>query len=302
MNSAPIAIFVYKRPEHSKQMLSSLCKNVGYTNADITVYCDGPRDNDDLEDVLATRKIVREFLPEANIVEREENMGLARSIISGVSEQCKKYGRVIVLEDDLILSPVAINYFNQGLERYSESEKVMHISAYMFPVNQTLPSSFFYREATCWGWATWERAWQYFESDSEVILDYVLKNKLSYEFDIEDSMYFLSMLRRQLKGELDSWAIRWYGSMFMQSGLSLHPANSLMQNIGFDGSGVHCSSTNEYDVTLSKDMPDFPEDISECREAVSAMIQYRQKMQKPGVIGRLERVVVNLLNKFQFIK
>ncbi|NNE36914.1 MAG: glycosyltransferase family 2 protein, partial [Gammaproteobacteria bacterium] len=98
MTTSPIAIFVYKRPEHTKQMLISLCQNPGYESAEITVYCDGPRSNADDQDISATRGMVRKLLPQANIVERDENLGLANSIITGVSEKCQKYGRVIVIE------------------------------------------------------------------------------------------------------------------------------------------------------------------------------------------------------------
>jgi hypothetical protein len=297
MNISPIAIFVYKRPEHTRHMINSLHQNPESHEADITVYCDGPRSSEDLPDIVATREIVHELLPAARVVERENNMGLANSVISGVSEQCQKFGRVIVLEDDLILSPSAISYLNKGLERYADTEKVMHISAYMFPVKGTLPPSFFYREATCWGWATWERAWKNFQSDAQIILEYIQKNRLTYQFDVNNSMFFLSMLRKQMKGEIDSWAIRWYGSMLMHRGLSLHPASSLVQNHGFDGSGVHCNITDFFDVTLTDEIPEFPDEIIECREAVSAMMHYREKMHKSGVLGKLERMVSDFLNR-----
>ncbi|NNE38055.1 MAG: hypothetical protein HKN08_07090, partial [Gammaproteobacteria bacterium] len=150
--------------------------------------------------------------------------------------------------------------------------------------------------------ATWERAWKHFESDPQVTLDYIYNNRLGYQFDINNSMYFLSMLHKQLKGDIDSWAIRWYGSMFMHGGLSLHPAQSLTQNHGFDGSGAHCSITDDYDVAMSQALPDFSDDIMECPEAVTAMIKYRDTMHKPGVIGKLERMVVNMLNRFQYTK
>lgn len=301
MNNAPIAIFVYKRPEHAERMLNSLRRNMGYEKAEITVYCDGPKSEKEKDDVKTTRQVVRDLLPKARIVDREENLGLAESVISGVTEQCKKYGRVIVLEDDLVLSPVALKYFNQSLKRYEDNEKVMHISAYMFPVKQELPEAFFYREATPWGWATWKRAWDYFEYDPNVILDYIKKHHLRYEFNIEDSMFFLSLLRKQSQGSIDSWAIRWYGSMFMQQGLSLHPGQSLVQNRGFDGSGVHCNETEAFDVALSKNIPDFPNDVKESRIAVQAMIKYRNQTHDASLLDKFKHLVGRLLNRLYFV-
>jgi glycosyl transferase family 2 len=297
MNNAPIAIFVYNRPEHTERMVNSLRNNTGYDDAEITVYCDGPKNDNEWGNVKATRQVIRNLLPKANIIESNKNKGLANSVINGVSEQCDKHGRVIVIEDDLILSPVALDYFNKNLNHYAEIEKVMHISAYMFPVKQELPEAFFYREATCWGWATWKRAWVHFEHDANEILLKIKKSKSRYEFNIEHSMFFSSLLRKHSQGQIDSWAVRWYGSMFMLNGLSLHPGKSLVQNGGFDGTGVHCNKTDVFDVTLSNDIPDFPKDVIESRIAVKAMIEYRKQIHNYSSSSKFKYLLGKLLNR-----
>ena len=215
------------------------------------------------------------------------------------TEQCNKHERVIVLEDDLILSPVALSFLNQGLNHYAENEKVMHISAYMYPVKQKLPTAFFYREATCWGWATWKRAWHHFQNDSSVILAHIKKHRLRYEFNIKDSMFFLPLLRKQSMGRIDSWAIRWYGSMFMQGGLSLHPGESLVQNCGFDGSGIHCNETDVFNVVLSEEIPDYdyPDNVEENKVAVQAMVEYRKHIHNLTLFDKFKRIVGLLLNR-----
>jgi hypothetical protein len=165
----------------------------------------------------------------------------------------------------------------------------MHVSAYLFPVAVALPEAFFYREATCWGWATWERAWQHFVADGGVIRDYVTSRGLQYDFNIRDSMDFLGMLERQIAGQVDSWAVRWYGSMFMQSGLALHPGRSLVRNVGFDGSGVHSGATTIFDVAAADAAPVvFPDRIEECRRALDAKVLFRPAvLAPPGPLARL---------------
>jgi hypothetical protein len=292
---APVAVFVYNRATHARRALRSLLSNPEASASPITVYCDGPRSDEDLKLVDETRRAVRELAPKsARIVEQEKNSGLANSIIAGVGEQCQHHGRVIVVEDDLVLSRAALRFLNTALRRYENAERVMHVAAYMFPVRRPLPGAFFYREATCWGWATWGRAWRRFEPDPAVIQTYVRSRSLVNEFNVRDSMYFWEMLKQQAEGRIDSWAIRWYGTMFIHGGLALHPGRSLVQNEGFDGSGVHCSLTNEFDVALSDVVPAFPDEINECEEAVQAMIEYRSG-HKRRWINRVRRVVAAAL-------
>jgi GT2 family glycosyltransferase len=274
---APIAVFAYNRPEHTRRVLESLQAAAGFEASRLHVFCDGPRTPADTDTVLQTRAVVREAAAAgAQITERDANLGLAASIIGGVSALCESHGSVIVIEDDLILSPNVLRYLDGALARYRDEERVMHLAAYMFPVSGRLPEAFFYREATCWGWATWARAWRYFEPDPEVIQAWVRQHNAVSAFNINDTMFFWEMLEKQRRGDIDSWAIRWYGSMFMQGGLALHPGESFVQNGGFDGTGVHCSITDRFDVRLSDRLPALPDRIAEHPAAVDAMMAYRK--------------------------
>ena len=277
---APIAVFTYKRPEHTARLLRSLAANPETSSSPVYVFCDGARSTSDSADVSATRRIVRELSPRhAVTVERDTNMGLAASIIAGVSKLTSEFSRVIVLEDDLVLSPVALRYFNEALVRYRDVDRVMHIAGYMFPVNAKLPETFFYREASCWGWATWERAWRQFEPDGLKIRDLILAKHMRYEFDVRNSMGFFHMLEQQISGKNNSWAIRWYGSMRLAGGLALHPGISLVENLGFDGTGEHCSPTSEFNVKVAdRPVTQFTDHVEESEAAIKAMIAYRQKI------------------------
>jgi hypothetical protein len=242
MTYAPIALFVYNRPEHTRRTLEALIANEGFEKSSLYIFCDGSKCAADDQATRETRFIVRQFrLGNAAIVERDSNLGLANSIISGVTELCERHGRVVVLEDDLITNRRFLEYMNLALGRYANGERVMQISGHMYPVElKTDTDAMFLPMATSWGWATWQRAWKSFDATASKY--HLLKKDaaLRKRFDLDGAYPYFKMLEKQLAGKTDSWAIRWYLSVFMCQGLALFPAKSLIANIGFDGSGVHC--------------------------------------------------------------
>jgi GT2 family glycosyltransferase len=162
-NPAPIALFVYNRPEHTRRTIKFLQNNLLADESRLFIFSDAAKDPSQEEKVAAVREIIRSVggFKSVEIVERKENFGLADSIIAGVSALCSDYGKVIVFEDDLITGPYTLQYFNEALRLYQDVEKVMHIGAYMYPLKvKNLPQTFFYRAASSWGWATWARAWK----------------------------------------------------------------------------------------------------------------------------------------------
>jgi len=163
---APIVLFVYNRPAHTRQTLAALSGNKFASESEIYIYSDGPKNKESIQAVAAVRAVIHEPWPfrQIHYIERQQNMGLAASVIEGVSTVIKKHKHVIVFEDDLQSAPYALQYFNAALRHYHDEQKVMHISAYNYPLKELeqLPESFFFRVANSWGWATWERAWQHF--------------------------------------------------------------------------------------------------------------------------------------------
>jgi len=248
MEYAPIVLFVYNRPWHTQQTVEALLENTEAADSDLIVFSDGPKNESVQKGVSDVREYIESLVGfrSVKIVERKKNFGLARSIISGVSEVVNSYGRIIVLEDDLVTSPYFLHYMNDALDRYENEEKVMQVSGYMFPVALDLDEdALFLPFTTSWGWATWKRAWDCFDASSEGYK--ILRNdrKLRGAFDLDRAYPYFKMLESQLRGEIDSWAIRWYLSVFMEHGLILFPRKTLVQNIGFDGSGMHCDSDNQ---------------------------------------------------------
>ena len=171
-------------------------------------------------------------------------MGLAKSIITGVSEIIARYGRVIVLEDDIVPSIGFLKYMNEALDLYENEDKVGCIHAWNYNLisNEFKNSTFFLRGADCWGWATWKRAWKFYNPNGTYLLDYIKNNNLSYNFNRRDTIDFVKMLKDQILNKNDSWAVRWHASLFIRNMYCLHPVKSMIINIGFDSSGVHNGS------------------------------------------------------------
>jgi acetyltransferase-like isoleucine patch superfamily enzyme len=241
MSLAPIALFVYRRPEHTRRTLTSLLACAELAQSPLYVFCDGAKTPDALEAVRETRRVAHALAPSTAIfVEREQNLGLAASIIGGVTQLCRQLGRVIVVEDDLEVSPSFLRYMNEGLERYADDDVVMQISGYQFPVQPPLSNApRFFSFPTSWGWATWARAWQHFDEHASGYAQLRDDATLRRRFDLDGAYPYFAMLENQRAGRVDSWAIRWHLSVFQRDGLVLFPGRSLVKNGGLDGSGTH---------------------------------------------------------------
>jgi hypothetical protein len=253
MSHAPIALFAYNRPEHLRQTVEALRRNAGAAASALHVFSDGPRDLVASKGVGEVRRYLRSIdgFASVQVVERESNFGLAKSIIDGVNRLCETHGRVIVVEDDLVTSPHFLRFMNAGLDCYAGADLVASIHGYTYPVAGTLPETFFLRGADCWGWATWKRAWAHFNPDGAALLRELKARDLTHGFDSDGSYPFTRMLRNQIAGKNDSWAIRWHASAYLKNMLTLYPGRSLVFNTGNDGSGMHCSTTQGYDAALA---------------------------------------------------
>jgi len=299
-NLAPIALFVYNRPEHTRRTLNYLQKNLLADESRLFIFSDAAKTDDDKAKIEQVRQLVKEVtgFKSVKVITRKENLGLANSIISGVTQLVNEYGKVIVFEDDLLSSVYTLQYFNEALTRYANEEKVMHIGAYMYNLaDKKLPQTFFYRAATSWGWATWARAWKDFEPDIDVLIKQFDKKKIE-QFSIDGSMNFWKQMEGFKAGKNNSWAIRWYASIFLKGGLTLNPSTSLVHNIGHDGSGVHSNSEKTYHVQIAKKaVKQFPAEIKEDSQAYHA-IKHFLKNRKGNLLQRGLRFVKQLQVKY----
>ena len=275
---APILVFAYKRPEHLHNLITSLKQNAECKNSDLIIYSDAASDRQSMTGVENVRRYIRTITGFASvqIIERETNWGLANSIIDGVSTQIERYGRVIVLEDDLIVAPYFLQFMNEALERYKEETRVGHIQACDFTHDPSLPEMFLIKWTGSWGWATWKRAWVYFNPNGAELLQQLEQRKLTHVFDFNGSYKFTRMLRRQIAGKNNSWAIRWNASLFLQDILSINVGRSLVSNNGFDGSGTNCGGGGLYhsDLYLKPIQVTSISPVIENEEARAAFARY----------------------------
>lgn len=256
---APVVLFVYRRPRHLERVLDALRANPEAKDTDLIVYSDGAKSSTDEAAVREVRKVLGALrgFHSVQVIERPQNLGLSASVVGGVSEVVARHGQVIVLEDDLVVSPAFLGFMNQGLERYRAEPNVASIHGYCYPVARRLPETFFLRGADCWGWATWARAWAVFEPDGQNLLAELRRRQLERQFDLDGTQGFMRMLGDQIVGRNDSWAIRWHASTFLRGMVTLYPGLSLVSNIGMDGSGTHSSTTKSFDATLAQQVPAF---------------------------------------------
>lgn len=267
VRNAPIALFTYCRPDHTRRTIESLKRNSSAADSDLIIYSDAGRNRETQRAVDEVRSYLTTIsgFRSVTVKLRPTNFGLANSIIQGVSEVLRKSDRIIVLEDDMVTSPHFLKYMNDGLERFANEERVVSIHGYLYPIIQTMPEAFFLRGADCWGWATWQRGWTYFNPDGQFLLDELKRRKLIRAFNFNGAFNYSKMLEDQIKGKNDSWAIRWYASAFLADKLTLYPGRNLLQNIGNDDSGTHSGETTRWDTVLS----DTPIDLSQINVELS---------------------------------
>lgn len=241
---APIALFIYKRPELTRACLKNLSENPEFKNSILYVFADGPKPDAaeaDIAKIERARAVVDEckWAKSTIFMKSEQNKGLANSIIEGVTKIVEKHGKIIVVEDDLLVSKYFLNYMNEGLRLYEREERVISIHGYVYPVKSKLPEVFFLKGADCWGWATWQRGWKLFEQDGNTLLSELNDRKLTKEFDFNGAIRYTSMLKDQIDGKNDSWAIRWYASAFLKNKLTLYPGKTLVQHVGIGEDATH---------------------------------------------------------------
>jgi hypothetical protein len=241
---APVALFVYNRPGHTRRTIEALKQNILAKESDLIIFSDAPKSESQAEAVREVREYIRSIIGfgSISIVERDKNWGLANSIIDGVTSVVNERGRIIVLEDDLVVTPHFLDFMNRALDKYENEQQVIQVSGYMFPVKIAIEEdALFLPLTTSWGWATWRRAWQLFDPEAKGYAQLKADLALRKHFNLDGAYDYFSMLEAQLAGRVDSWAVRWQLSAFLNDSLTIYPKHSLIVNAGFDGSGTHGS-------------------------------------------------------------
>jgi len=301
---APIVLFAYNRPVHIQKTLNALAANPLASESELIIFSDAPKNQEAIEGVQAVRSLIKNIqgFKSVNIIERNKNFGLANSIIDGVTTIVNQYGRLIVLEDDLVTSPFFLTYMNGGLKLYENDDRVASIHSFIYPVKKELPDYFFLRGADCLGWATWKRSWDIFNPDSQFLLNEIKRQKLGKLFNFNDSYDYTGMLKAQSEGKVSSWAIRWYASAFLADKYTLYPGTSFVNHIGFDGSGTNCDDNDIYKTELSDVYkPVSLIDVCDCAKARKIVTQYFNSTKGNNILKRYLRHIKRIIFKRKII-
>jgi len=295
---APIVLFVYNRPWHTKQTIEALQKNELASESEFIIYSDAAKNEQASQGVEAVRKYIETIngFKKVTLIKRDKNWGLADSIINGVTEVVNKYEKIIVLEDDLVTSPFFLNFMNEALEFYQNNKKVWHVSGWNYPINsEGLNDVFLWRVMNCWGWATWEDKWQFYEKNIDSAMAGFSESEIK-AFNLDEAEDFFAQIEANKQRKINTWAIFWYATIFKNNGLCLNPVHTFVDNIGHDGSGVHCGDkgvVEQRDLNLSPDIG-FVTDLVESKTAVTIIKNYyfaQKKTLWSRLINKLSRVL-----------
>lgn len=273
-NLAPIILFVYNRPQHTQQTIEALQKNDLAAQSDLIIYSDAPQNEQAKLQVQAVRDYIKtvDGFKSVKIIERDKNWGLAANIIDGVTDVVNQYGKIIVMEDDIVTSSAYLSFMNQALNFYKKENKVWHISGWNYPIDANgLDDTFFWRAMNCWGWATWADRWAHFQKNPQALINN-WSTQQKHHFDLDGSGVFWHQVTANAEGKMNTWAIFWYATLYENGGLCLNPSQSFVENIGHDGSGVHCSDSKTLITTkpalCNKTELKFPGEVTESSLAI----------------------------------
>ena len=302
MKLAPIILFTYNRPIHTRKTIETLEMNKWAKESDLFIFSDEGKDEEDKLKVSEVREYlstIRGFRS-VTIEKRDFNYGLAKNVINGVTRIITIHKKVIVVEDDLLTSPFFLQYMNEALELYENENKVLSIHGYIYPIKRKMPASFFLIDPGSLGWGTWKDRWDEYEPDGSKLLHALKQRKLTKEFDYDGTYPFTEMLEDQIKGKNSSWAIRWYAYALLNKKLTLYPGRSLVYHIGNDGSGTHTASSDELDVELTNE-PISLEPVrlfvnTMARESFKSYFRYRKNLLRRGV-NKLKKIFNNVWDR-----
>jgi hypothetical protein len=276
MNLAPILIFSYKRLSHLIKCIDSLKNNFLARETDVYIFSDGPKNENDIEEVDAVRRYLKglDGFKSINVVCNNVNLGLSRSVINGIESIVGVHDYFIVVEDDLVFSEYFIQFMNNALIEYKNDDVIGCVSGYSFLSGRSNAAELF-RLPSSWGWASWSAKWSLFEKNPNILVAKLNNLKLKKYFDVDGTYPSTKLLLDVSDGKYDSWAIRWDASLVLNRQLTLYPSQSLVNNIGFDSSGTHCNSGSQYlNMKLADSLPSIILDEKvEKKETVNAFIK-----------------------------
>lgn len=286
---APVVVIAFRRPDHLARCIASLAADPLASRSSLHVHVDGPRDERDRAAVDATVETARRASGFASVEvhARGRNAGLSRNVTEAVGTALAAHDRVVVVEDDLEVSPTFLSFMDEALERYQGEPRAMQVSGYQYPIDAPDPGAAAWMAATsCWGWGTWRRAWSRFDPALPGAERLERDAGLRHRFDLDGAYPYADMLATQRRGEIDSWGIIWHANVVLGDGLVLFPGTSMVRNHGFDGSGRHGRQDGWSDAAPAawrcSRWPDAVTEDEPLRRTVSTFLAARTRQSSSG--------------------
>ena len=291
MTYHPVVVFTYKRLAVSRRVLDALLKNPGAKESNVIIYSDGPKSEDDKPSVDEVRCYLSKLcgFKSIELIYRNQNLGLANSFITGITEILGRFESAIFMEDDNLVSPGFLAFMNKALDVYRNEERVSCVTGYSFPIWPRQSHPYFVRGAETWSMATWRRSWQHFCADGKLLQAELEKKNLVGKFS-RDGFGFYPMLQSQIRGEIDSWGVRWWASAFVNDMYCLYPPQPLCVSIGYGDDSVHCKGG--YNPIFRK-----PSELVTEMTSVSLPEKVQQTMRTTASIMIMQRVVLKLKSR-----
>ena len=308
----PIALFVYNRPGHTRITIEALRNNLLAIESTLHVFADGVMtgiSEEGLQRIVEVREIVShiEGFKEVILHLSDTNKGCARSVREGVTDMVQQYGRVIVVEDDILTTPHFLQYMNDALDFYANDRRIWSVGGMnidiQLPEKYTNKHDLYLVHRGCsWGWGTWADRWKDIDWEVKDAERFFASKRMMRRFD-RGGEGMTQMLRNQLEGRIDAWDIVWDYHVFKHNGYGLRPVRSFTQNIGMDGSGTHYNQDTPSDPQAplfdpTKDTIRFEKHLRPNKEVQRIFYNYWSDKEKLSTITRIKRLIKKILRNF----
>jgi hypothetical protein len=248
--TTPVAFIIFNRPESTRQVFQSIR---AVRPQQLLVIADAPRPThpDDIAKCAATRAIIDEVDWDCQVFKNyaEVNLGCGLRVSSGLDWVFQQVETAIILEDDCLPDRTFFPYCTELLDRYQDNPRIVHISGNNFQFGkQRGEASYFYSHyAHMWGWATWRRAWQYYDYH---LTNWPSRRSTDWLETLLDTpaavAYWRQIFDRMYNSEIDTWDYQWNFACWEHDGLCIHPQVDLVSNIGFNAEGTHTIRQNQF--------------------------------------------------------
>ena len=296
----PIVVFAFNRPNRLQQCLVSLESNFSAQEYEVYIFIDGPKFDNDATLVNKCREVAHSSwnFRDIQVINNEVNLGLSSSIKKGLAHVFEAHDAAIILEDDLTVHNLFLEFMTMSLFNFANDKRIASVQGFSL-IERDDGFGYFLLGADCWGWATWRDRWTSVNWDSKSNLDAITASKKEREFNFENSYNFTKLLEMNSVGAIDSWAINWQASMFLQGRMSLYPPFNLVQN---DGSGSKSTHTKNLSSRLtsisSKSEWRFPQEVGVKPEIYNSVVRsYSNFIERNRIIRRIGRKFKRIVQK-----